>query len=192
MCELCNDPNHVADVATSTKPAKPFIPLNIAVLTVSDTRTLDEDTSGKYLADSLVDAGHQLAERALTTDCIYQIRAIISKWIADPNIHAVITTGGTGFYIRDSMPEAVSPLFDKEVQGFGEMFRSLSFDEIGMSTLQSRAVAGMANGTVIFCLPGSTGACKTGWTGIIAEQLDNRTRPCNFVPHLFKTNPTHD
>lgn len=176
----------------TAKPKKPFIPLNIAVLTVSDTRTLDEDTSGKYLADSVTQAGHTLAERALTTDCIYQIRAIISKWIANPAIHAVITTGGTGFYVRDSMPEAVSPLFDKEVQGFGEMFRILSKDDIGMSTLQSRAVAGMANNTVIFCLPGSTGACRTGWEGILKEQLDNRTRPCNFVPHLMRENPTHD
>ncbi len=176
----------------SAKPAKPFIPLNIAVLTVSDTRTLDEDTSGKYLADSLTDAGHTLAERTLTTDCIYQIRAVISQWIADANIHAIITTGGTGFYIRDSIPEAITPLFDKEVQGFGECFRALSRDEIGMSTLQSRAVAGMANNTVIFCLPGSTGACRTGWEGIIKEQLDNRTRPCNFVPHLMRQNPVHD
>lgn len=174
-----------------SKPEKPFIPLNIAVLTVSDTRTLEEDTSGKYLADSLVQAGHILAKRALTTDDIYQIRAMVSKWIADPAIHAVITTGGTGFYIRDSMPEAVSPLFDKEVQGFGEMFRALSRDEIGMSTLQSRAVAGMANNTAIFCLPGSTGACRTGWEGILKDQLDNRTRPCNFVPHLMRENPTH-
>mgnify|MGYP000533567943 FL=1 len=175
-----------------SKPEKPLIPLNIAILTVSDTRTLDEDTSGKYLADSLIEAGHTLAERALTTDDIYQIRAMVSKWIADPNVHAVITTGGTGFYIRDSMPEAVSPLFDKEVQGFGEMFRALSRDEIGMSTLQSRAVAGMANNTAIFCLPGSTGACRTGWEGILKDQLDNRTRPCNFVPHLTRVNPTHD
>ena len=174
------------------KPQKPFIPLNIAVLTVSDTRTLDEDTSGKYLADSIIEAGHNVAERTLTTDDIYQIRAMVSKWIADPTVHAVITTGGTGFYIRDSMPEAVSPLFDKEVQGFGEMFRALSRDEIGMSTLQSRAVAGMANSTAIFCLPGSTGACRTGWTGILKDQLDNRTRPCNFVPHLMRVNPTHD
>ena len=164
----------------TAKSEKSFIPLNIAVLTVSDTRTLDEDTSGKYLADSVTQAGHTLAERALTTDCIYQIRAIISKWIANPAIHAVITT------------EAVSPLFDKEVQGFGEMFRILSKDDIGMSTLQSRAVAGMANNTVIFCLPGSTGACRTGWEEILKEQLDNRTRPCNFVPHLMRENPTHD
>lgn len=175
-----------------SKPEKLFIPLNIAVLTVSDTRSLEEDTSGKYLADSLTQAGHILAERALTTDDIYQIRAKVSQWIADPAIHAVITTGGTGFYQRDQIPEALIPLFDKDVQGFGELFRALSKDEIGMSTLQSRAVAGMANNTVIFCLPGSTGACRTGWEGIIKEQLDNRTRPCNFVPHLMKENPSND
>lgn len=189
MCELCNDPTHKPE---TKKADKPFIALNIAVLTVSDTRTLDEDTSGKYLADNIINAGHHLAERTLTTDCVYQIRAVISKWIADPAIHAVITTGGTGFYHRDNMPEAVSVLFDKEVAGFGEMFRLLSKDDIGMSTLQSRAVAGMANGTAIFCLPGSTGACRTGWEGILKEQLDNRTRPCNFVPHLLRENPKHD
>lgn len=174
------------------KPEKPFIALNIAVLTVSDTRTLAQDTSGQYLVDSLTQAGHKLAERALTTDDIYQIRAKVSQWIADPDVHAIITTGGTGFYIRDQIPEALMPLFDKDVQGFGEMFRALSKDEIGMSTLQSRAVAGMANNTVIFCLPGSSGACRTGWEGIIKAQLDNRTRPCNFVPHLMRENPSHD
>ncbi len=168
-----------------------FIPLNIAVLTVSDTRTLAEDKSGQYLADSLTEAGHSLAERRLTTDCVYQIRAAASQWIADPTIHAIITTGGTGFYSRDNIPEALTPLFDKPVQGFGEMFRALSQAEIGMATLQSRAVAGMANSTVIFCLPGSTGACRTGWEGIIKLQLDNRTRPCNFVAHLMRVNPGH-
>ena len=175
-----------------SKPEKPFIALNIAVLTVSDTRTLAQDTSGQYLVDSLTQAGHKLAERALTTDDIYQIRAKVSQWIADPDVHAIITTGGTGFYIRDQIPEALMPLFDKDVQGFGEMFRALSKDEICMSTLQSRAVAGMANNTVIFCLPGSSGACRTGWEGIIKAQLDNRTRPCNFVPHLMRENPSHD
>ncbi|MCG7412179.1 molybdenum cofactor biosynthesis protein B [Moraxella nonliquefaciens] len=188
MCELCNNPNHVLP----PKADKPFIPLNIAVLTVSDTRTLDEDTSGQYLSDSITKAGHTLIDRKLTTDDIYQIRAVMSAWIADPNVHAIISTGGTGFYHRDNMPEAVSVLFDKEVAGFGEMFRLLSKDDIGMSTLQSRAVAGMANSTAIFCLPGSTGACRTGWEGILSEQLDNRTRPCNFVPHLMRQNPIHD
>ena len=171
---------------------KVFTPLNVAVLTVSDSRTLAEDTSGQYLVDSLQEAGHNLADRQLITDDIYKIRAVISDWIADPEVHAVITTGGTGFYIRDSMPEAVSVLFDKEVNGFGEMFRLISKDEIGMSTIQSRAIAGMANNTVIFCLPGSSGACRTGWTQIIKEQLDSRTGPCNFVPHLMRINPGHD
>ncbi|MFK4000709.1 molybdenum cofactor biosynthesis protein B [Psychrobacter namhaensis] len=175
-----------------SKPVAKFTPLNIAVLTVSDSRTLAEDTSGQYLADSLTEAGHHLADRQLITDDIYQIRAVISGWIADPNVHAVITTGGTGFYIRDSMPEAVSVLFDKSIDGFGEMFRLLSKDEIGMSTVQSRAVAGMANGTGIFCLPGSSGACRTGWTKILKDQFDSRTRPCNFVPHFLRTNPSHD
>lgn len=171
---------------------KVFTPLNVAVLTVSDSRTLAEDTSGQYLANSLQEAGHNLADRQLITDDIYKIRAVISGWIADPEVHAVITTGGTGFYIRDSMPEAVRVLFDKEVNGFGEMFRLISKDEIGMSTIQSRAIAGMANNTVIFCLPGSSGACRTGWTQIIKEQLDSRTGPCNFVPHLMRINPGHD
>ena len=171
---------------------KVFTPLNVAVLTVSDSRTLEEDTSGQYLADSLQQAGHNLADRQLITDDIYKIRAVISGWIADPEVHAVITTGGTGFYIRDSMPEAVSVLFDKKIDGFGEMFRLISKDEIGMSTIQSRAIAGMANNTVVFCLPGSSGACRTGWTKIIKEQLDSRTGPCNFVPHLMRVNPGHD
>lgn len=171
---------------------KVFTPLNVAVLTVSDSRTLEQDTSGQYLADSLQEAGHQLADRQLITDDIYKIRAVISGWIADPEVHAVITTGGTGFYIRDSMPEAVNVLFDKKIEGFGEMFRLISKDEIGMSTIQSRAIAGMANNTVIFCLPGSSGACRTGWTQIIKEQLDSRTGPCNFVPHLMRVNPGHD
>lgn len=171
---------------------KVFTSLNVAVLTVSDSRTLEQDTSGQYLVDSLQEAGHNLADRQLITDDIYKIRAVISGWIADPEVHAVITTGGTGFYIRDSMPEAVSVLFDKEIDGFGEMFRLISKDEIGMSTIQSRAVAGMANNTVIFCLPGSSGACRTGWTKIIKEQLDSRTGPCNFVPHLMCINPGHD
>ncbi|GAA0318900.1 molybdenum cofactor biosynthesis protein B [Psychrobacter aestuarii] len=168
-----------------------FIPLNIAVLTVSDSRSLDEDKSGRYLAEQLTDAGHQLAARELCTDDIYQTRAILSRWIADDSIHAIITTGGTGFYERDSMPEAAQVLFDKTVDGFGEMFRWLSLQDIGMSTVQSRALGGMANGTGIFCLPGSTGACKTGWEGILKAQLDNRTRPCNFVAHFLRTNPTH-
>lgn len=175
-----------------SKPAAAFTPLNIAILTVSDSRTLAEDTSGQYLVDQLKEAGHQLADRELIPDDIYQIRAVLSRWIADPKVHAVITTGGTGFYIRDSMPEAASVLFDKTVDGFGEMFRLISRDDIGMSTIQSRAIAGMANGTGIFCLPGSSGACRTAWEGILKDQLDSRTRPCNFVPHFLRTNPGHD
>ncbi|MDN5897641.1 MAG: molybdenum cofactor biosynthesis protein B [Psychrobacter sp.] len=174
-----------------SKPAAAFIPLNIAILTVSDSRTLAEDTSGQYLVDQLIESGHQLADRQLIIDDIYKIRAVISGWIADPNVHAVITTGGTGFYIRDSMPEAVNVLFDKSIDGFGEMFRLISKDDIGMSTVQSRAVAGMANGTGIFCLPGSSGACRTGWEGILKEQFDSRTRPCNFVPHFMQISPSH-
>ena len=175
-----------------SKPDATFIPLNIAVLTVSDSRTLAEDTSGQYLVDSLTEAGHNLADRQLIIDDIYQIRAVISGWIADPKVHAVITTGGTGFFIRDSMPEAVNVLFDKSIDGFGEMFRLISKDEIGMSTVQSRAVAGMANGTGIFCLPGSSGACRTGWEQLLKEQFDSRTRPCNFVAHFMAQNPSHD
>ena len=175
-----------------SKTVAEFTPLNIAVLCVSDSRTLEQDTSGQYLADSLVEAGHYLADRQLISDDIYKIRAVISGWIADPDVHAIMTTGGTGFFIRDSMPEAVSVLFDKSIDGFGELFRLVSKDEIGMSTIQSRAIAGMANGTGIFCLPGSTGACRTGWNSILKEQFDSRTRPCNFVPHFLRANPSHD
>lgn len=163
---------------------KTFHPLNIAVLTVSDTRTLAEDASGQYLADSVQAAGHMLAERVLVTDCKYGIRAQVSRWIADPSVNIILITGGTGFYGRDNTPEAVSVLFDKAVDGFGEVFRAVSLQEIGMSTLQSRALAGIANRTAIFALPGSTGACRTAWESILKEQLDSRTRPCNFYPHV--------
>jgi molybdenum cofactor biosynthesis protein B len=156
-------------------------PLAVAVLTVSDTRTPETDTSGQYLADALGNAGHRLAARAIAVDDIYQIRAVLSGWIADAGIDAVLVTGGTGFSGRDSTPEAVRPLFDKAIDGFGEVFRALSHAEIGSSTIQSRAVAGFANSTVIFCMPGSTGACKTAWEGLIREQLDSSHRPCNFV-----------
>ena len=155
--------------------------LDIAVLTVSDTRGEAEDTSGKYLVDSLAAEGHRLADKQIVKDDIYQIRAVISGWIADPGVDAVLVTGGTGFSGRDSTPEAVTPLFDKAIEGFGETFRQLSFTEIGSSTVQSRAVGGFANNTVIFCVPGSTGACRTAWEGIIREQLDSTHRPCNFV-----------
>jgi molybdopterin adenylyltransferase len=155
--------------------------LSIAVLTVSDTRTGDNDTSGDYLVQSLEAAGHHTSGRAIVRDDIYQIRAVVSAWIADANTHAVLITGGTGFSGRDSTPEAVRPLFDKDIEGFGEVFRALSYAEIGSSTVQSRALAGFANETVIFCMPGSTGACKTAWNGLIREQLDSSHRPCNFV-----------
>jgi molybdenum cofactor biosynthesis protein B len=163
-----------------------FVALNIAVLTVSDTRTLETDTSGQALVDRLQDAGHWLQARTIVKDDVYQLRAQVSQWIADPQVQVILSTGGTGFSHRDSTPEALQPLFDKEIDGFGELFRSLSYQEIGTSTIQSRAVAGLANGTLIFCLPGSTGACRTGWERIIAEQLDKRHRPCNFVDMLMR------
>ena len=154
--------------------------LNIAVLTVSDTRTADTDTSGQFLEDALLEVGHVLASRAIVVDDIYQIRARLSAWIADSTVHAVLVTGGTGFSGRDSTPEAVLPLFDKTIEGFGEVFRALSLQEIGSSTVQSRAIAGLANRTAVFCMPGSTGACKTAWNGVIKDQLDAEHRPCNF------------
>jgi molybdenum cofactor biosynthesis protein B len=158
--------------------------LNVAVLTVSDTRTRDTDTSGQFLEDALLGAGHNLADRTIVIDDIYRIRAVLSAWIADPEMHSVLVTGGTGFSGRDSTPEAVLPLFDKTIEGFGEVFRALSFEEIGSSTVQSRALAGLANRTAIFCMPGSTGACKTAWNGLIRDQLDIDHRPCNFVKVL--------
>lgn len=163
-----------------------FVPLNIAVLTVSDTRNEETDTSGQALVERLQDAGHTLVEKVIVKDDIYQMRAVTSQWIADPEVQVIISTGGTGFTSRDSTPEAMAPLFDKEIEGFGELFRQVSYEEIGTSTIQSRALGGLANGTVIFCLPGSTGACRTGWDKTIADQLDSRTRPCNFVAMLMK------
>ena len=155
--------------------------LNVAVLTVSDTRTRETDTSGAFLEEALVAAGHIVADRQIVIDDVYQLRAIVSQWIADPKVEVVLTTGGTGFSGRDSTPEALSPLFDKAIDGFGEVFRALSLEEIGSSTVQSRALAGMANGTVIFCMPGSTGACRTAWEGVLKDQLDSEHQPCNFV-----------
>lgn len=166
------------------KPRPPFQPLNIAVLTVSDTRDESNDTSGQALVERLIAAGHQLAEKAIVKDDVYQLRAIVSKWIASENVQVVISTGGTGFTARDNTPEALTVLFDKQVEGFGEVFRQISYDEIGTSTIQSRAFAGMANGTVIFCVPGSTNACKTAWDKLIAEQINASHGPCNFVQHL--------
>ena len=162
---------------------KEFTVMNVAVLTVSDTRTAETDTSGQYLADQVETLGHQLIAKKIVIDDVYLLRAQVSQWIADPKVHAIISTGGTGFTGRDSTPEALLPLFDKEIDGFGELFRHLSLADIGTSTVQSRAFGGMANKTVIFCVPGSTGACRTAWDGILKEQLDSRHRPCNFVTH---------
>lgn len=158
-----------------------FVALRLCVLTVSDSRTPADDTSGDYLASALADAGHVLAGRALLPDDRYRLRAQVSQWIADEAVDGIIATGGTGFTGRDSTPEALLPLLDKTMPGFGELFRALSFDEIGTSTLQSRAFAGLANGTFLFALPGSTGACRTAWERIIRPQLDARTRPCNLA-----------
>src|SRR5688500_4097915 len=158
-----------------------FFPLSLCVLTVSDTRTLADDTSGDFLASALAEAGHRLADRALLPDDRYQLRARVSQWIADPAVDGILVTGGTGFTGRDSTPEALLPLLDKQMPGFGELFRALSFEEIGTSTLQSRAFAGLANGTFLFALPGSTSACRTAWEKIIRAQLDARTRPCNLA-----------
>lgn len=158
-----------------------FVPLNIALLTVSDSRTLDDDKSGNALQERVLAAGHRLAERTIVRDDIYQLRAVFSRWIADPQVQVVISTGGTGITGRDSTPEAVEPLFDKPVEGFGELFRQVSLEEIGPSTIQSRALAGLTNGTLMFCLPGSTGACRTAWDRILLPQLDHRTKPCNFA-----------
>lgn len=155
--------------------------LAIALLTISDTRSLDNDTSGQLLQNALIEANHQLIERAIVQDNIYQIRAQLSQWIAAPTVQVIITTGGTGFAQRDSTPEAVTPLLDKTIDGFGELFRQLSYDEIGSSTLQSRCLGGLANNTLIFCLPGSNNACQTGWDKILKEQLDSRHKPCNYV-----------
>ena len=161
-----------------------FLPLAIAVLTVSDTRTERDDASGRALVERLTAAGHRLADRAIAPDDIYRIRAVVSGWIADPAVSVVLVTGGTGMTGRDSTPEAVRPLLDKEITGFGELFRMLSWEEIGASTLQSRALGGLANATFVFCLPGSTGACRTAWDRILQPQLDARTPPCNFVELL--------
>ncbi len=158
-----------------------FVPLNIAVLTISDTRTEADDKSGGILKEGAEEAGHHVVEKAIVQDDIYSMRAIFSRWIADPGVHVVISTGGTGITGRDSTPEAVGPLLEKSIEGFGELFRALSLEEIGASAIQSRAIAGLTNQTLIFCLPGSSGACRTGWGKILKQQLDHRTRPCNFA-----------
>ncbi len=160
---------------------RPFIPVRIAVLTVSDTRTVKEDKSGTLLASMLKEAGHELAEHAIEKDDIHALRARVGGWIADKSIDVVITTGGTGFTGRDVTPEALRPLFEKEIDGFSSLFHQLSYEKVGTSTIQSRACGGVAGGTYIFCVPGSPGACKDAWNGILKWQLDNRHRPCNFV-----------
>jgi molybdenum cofactor biosynthesis protein B len=167
-------------VTASAEP-KPFIPLNIAVLTVSDTRSLDDDKSGATLAERITGAGHRLAARDIVTDDVDAIQARLRSWIADPGIDVIVTTGGTGFTGRDVTPDAAEPLFEKRMDGFSIAFHMMSHAKIGTSTIQSRATAGVAGTTFIFCLPGSPGACRDGWDGILAHQLDYRTRPCNFV-----------
>ena len=158
-----------------------FIPLQVCVLTVSDTRTAADDTSGDYHVQSLEAAGHRVPMRALMPDDRYRLRAIVAQWIADPEVDGILVTGGTGFTGRDSTPEALLPLLDKEMPGFGELFRAVSVEEIGTSSLQSRAFAGLANATFLFALPGSTSACRTAWEKIIRHQLDARTKPCNLA-----------
>ena len=158
-----------------------FLPVSIAILTVSDSRDEQTDKSGRLLVERLTRAGHRLAEKLIVPDDVYQIRAALSRWIASPEVNVVVTTGGTGVTGRDGTPEAVLPLLDKVLDGFGEMFRSISYADIKTSTLQSRALAGVANGTYVFCLPGSPSACGTGWDLLISTQLDYRTRPCNLV-----------
>ena len=163
------------------KPAYDFVPLSLCVLTVSDTRDASSDSSGDYLVEALQADGHRLAQRALLPDDKYRLRAVVAGWIADEAIDGVLVTGGTGFTGRDSTPEALLPLLDKQMPGFGELFRAISFDEIGTSSLQSRAFAGLANATFVFALPGSTSACRTAWEKIIRAQLDARTTPCNLA-----------
>ena len=161
-----------------------FLPLRISVLVVSDSRTEKTDKSGKLLVERLTKAGHLLAEKCIVHDNVYQIRSVLSRWIADSAIEIIITSGGTGLTGRDGTPEAASVLFDKEIEGFGELFRWISYEEIATSTIQSRVTAGVANGTYIFCLPGSSGACSTGWDKILKTQLDIRNKPCNFAELL--------
>jgi molybdenum cofactor biosynthesis protein B len=174
----------------SHKTKQPFKPLNIAVLTVSDTRVTENDTSGQALADRLQEAGHLLADRTISKDDIFQIRSVVSQWIYRSDISVILITGGTGFTVRDNTPQAVQPLLMKMVDGFGELFRYVSYQEIGTSTVQSRALAGISNGTLVVCMPGSPNACKTAWDKILKEQLDASHRPCNFVDHL--QNATQD
>lgn len=166
--------------------SRTFRPLRLAVLTLSDTRTLETDSSGQYLVDAAAEAGHAVVRRALIPDDVDALRATLTGWIADPEVEVVLTTGGTGITRRDITPEVARSLFDKEIEGFGEMFRWVSLKTVGTSTIQSRAVGGVAGGTLIFCLPGSTGACRDAWTNILVFQLDSRHRPCNFPELLHR------
>ncbi|MGI1678504.1 MAG: molybdenum cofactor biosynthesis protein B [Cellvibrionaceae bacterium] len=174
-----------------TNQQSPNISLDLAVLTISDSRTEETDTSGRYLAECIQSAGHSLAGKKIIPDDVYKIRAVVSQWISDESVNGIIITGGTGFTNRDSTPEAVKVLFDKEVLGFGEMFRQLSYDDIGNSTIQSRSLAGLANNTIIFCLPGSNGACRLGWEKLIKDQLDSNHKPCNFAELIIKKSQSH-
>ena len=158
--------------------------LNIAVVTVSDTRTEETDTSGNVLVESLERAGHSLHSKTIIKDDVYDLRTVVSAYISNPQVNAILTTGGTGFTARDNTQRALQPLFDLHIDGFGELFRQLSYEEVGNSTVQSRVFAGLANGTIIFCLPGSPNACKTGWEKIVSDQLDSNHKPCNFVDKL--------
>jgi len=175
-------------VAHDNNTDRKFIPLNIAVLTVSDSRTEETDKSGALLVERLEAAGHHKADKCIEPDDMFRIRATVSGWIADPDVEVIITTGGTGMTGRDGTPEAIEPLLEKVMDGFGELFRAVSYDDIGTSTMQSRALCGVANGTYIFCLPGSTGACRDGWDKLIEKQLDYRTRPCNLAEMMPRLN----
>ncbi|GHC26554.1 molybdenum cofactor biosynthesis protein B [Aidingimonas halophila] len=168
-----------------------FVALRCAILTISDTRTEDTDRSGHLLQKRLTEAGHELMDKQIVIDDVYRIRAKVAAWIADPAIQIILTTGGTGFTGRDSTPEAVSVLFDKPIDGFGELFRQLSYQDVGSSTVQSRCLGGLANATAIFCLPGSSGACRTAWDGILHEQLDGSHQPCNFANLVIPERGTH-
>ncbi len=172
----------------SHKQKQPFQPLTIAVHTVSDTRTEENDTSGLALVNRLKEAGHTLVDKQITKDDIFHIRKVVSDWIYRDDVNVVLITGGTGFTVRDNTPQAVTPLLEKKVPGFGELFRQISYTEIGTSTVQSRALAGISNGTLIVCMPGSPNACKTAWDKILKDQLDASHRPCNFVEHLVNAN----
>lgn len=164
-----------------------LVSIKIAVLTVSDTRTEETDKSGKFLVQCVQEAGHTLIDKRIVKDDVYQLRAVVASYIAQDDVQAVLVTGGTGFTFRDNTVTALTPLLDMHIEGFGELFRHLSFEEIGSSTVQSRAFAGLSNGTIVFCMPGSPNACRTAWEGIIAQQLDSRHKPCNFVDKLKTT-----